>query len=64
MLTADFPEPFVPTKEGASDKPLADVLERLEAVQDFGSEYKSYGGCVQGTDCSVKFIIETGEIGN
>ena len=48
--------------DGADD--MANVLERLEAVRDFGSEYKSYGGCVQGTDCSVKFIIETGAIGS
>ena len=46
-----------------NENDLADILERLEAVQNFASEYKSYGGCIQGTECSVKFIVETGEIG-
>ena len=36
---------------------------RLEAVQDYAKEYKSYGGCPADLECSTKFIYKTDSIG-
>ena len=42
---------------------LEKFYDRLEAVKDYGDEYKTYGGCREDVQCSVQFIYKTEGIG-
>ena len=41
---------------------LTTYYDRLMAVSDFAKEYKSFSGCENGIESSVRFIYKTGEI--
>ncbi len=46
----------------AFDGDLSEFTDRLTAIQEAGSTYKSFGGSPEDTDSSVKFIIRTDSI--
>ena len=48
----------------AFDGDLSDFADRLEAIQEAGSNYKTFGGSSEDVDSSVKFIIKTDGIKN
>ena len=60
---AKFDEEGIQKLTSLTDGDLADIVDRLEAVQDYAKEYKSYGGCPDGLECSTKFIYKTDSIG-
>ncbi len=60
---AKFDEEGIQKLTSLTDGDLGDIVDRLEAVQDYAKEYKSYGGCPAGLECSTKFIYKTDSIG-
>ena len=46
----------------AFDGDLSDFTDRLEAIKEAGSSYKTFGGSADDVDSSVKFIIKTDSI--
>lgn len=60
---AKFDEEGIQKLTSLTDGDLGDIVDRLEAVQDYAEEYKSYGGCPAGLECSTKFIYKTDSIG-
>ena len=60
---AKFDEEGIQKLTSLTDSDLGDIVDRLEAVQDYAKEYKSYGGCPAGLECSTKFIYKTDSIG-
>ena len=48
----------------AFDGDLSDFADRLEAIQEAGSNYKTFGGSSDEVDSSVKFIIKTDGVKN
>ncbi|SCZ80850.1 hypothetical protein [Pseudobutyrivibrio xylanivorans] len=48
----------------AFDGELSDFADRIEAIQEAGSNYKTFGGSSEDVDSSVKFIIKTDGIKN
>lgn len=46
----------------AFDGDLSDFTDRLEAIKEAGSGYKTFGGSADDVDSSVKFIIKTDSI--
>ncbi len=48
----------------AFDGDLSDFTDRLQAIQEAGSSYKTFGGSSDDVDSSVKFIIKTDSIKN
>ena len=60
---AKFDEEGIQKLTSLTDGDLGDIVDRLEAVQDYAKEYKSYGGCPAGLECSTKFIYNTDSIG-
>lgn len=48
----------------AFDGDLSDFADRLEAIQEAGSNYKTFGGSSDEVDSSVKFIIKTNGVKN
>ena len=60
---AKFDEEGIQKLTSLTDGDLGDIVDRLEAVQDYAKEYKSYGGCPAGLECSTKFIYKTDFIG-
>lgn len=45
------------------DEDLQEVLDRIEAVVDAGKAYRTFSGAKEAAEGNVKFIIETGSIG-
>lgn len=60
---AKFDEEGIQKLTSLTDGDLGDIVDRLEAVQDYAKEYKSYGGCPADLECSTKFIYKTDSIG-
>ena len=60
---AKFDEEGIQKLTSLTDGDLGDIVDRLEAVQDYAEEYKSYGGCPADLECSTKFIYKTDSIG-
>ena len=60
---AKFDEEGIQKLTSLTDGDLGDIVDRLEAVQDYAKEYKPYGGCPAGLECSTKFIYKTDSIG-
>lgn len=60
---AKFDEEGIQKLTSLTDGDLGDIVDRLEAVQDYAKEYKAYGGCPAGLECSTKFIYKTDSIG-
>lgn len=60
---AKFDEEGIQKLTSLTDGDLGDIVDRLEAVQDYAKEYKSYGGCPADVECSTKFIYKTDSIG-
>ena len=60
---AKFDEEGIQKLTSLTDGDLGDIVDRLEAVQDYAKEYKSYGGCPAGLECSTKLIYKTDSIG-
>lgn len=60
---AKFDEEGIQKLTSLTDSDLGDIVDRLEAVQDYAKEYKSYGGCPADLECSTKFIYKTDSIG-
>lgn len=60
---AKFDEEGIQKLTSLTDGDLGDIVDRLEAVQDYAKAYKSYGGCPAGLECSTKFIYKTDSIG-
>lgn len=60
---AKFDEEGIQKLTSLTDGDLGDIVDRLEAVQDYAKEYTSYGGCPAGLECSTKFIYKTDSIG-
>lgn len=60
---AKFDEEGIQKLTNLTDGDLGDIVDRLEAVQDYAEEYKSYGGCPADLECSTKFIYKTDSIG-
>ncbi len=60
---AKFDEEGIQKLTSLTDGDLGDIVDRLEAVQDYAKENKSYGGCPTGLECSTKFIYKTDSIG-
>lgn len=45
------------------DEDLQEILDRVDAVVDAGKAYKTFSGAKESAEGNVKFIIETGSIG-
>ena len=60
---AKFDKEGIQKLTSLTDGDLGDIVDRLEAVQDYAKEYKSYGGCPADLECSTKFIYKTDSIG-
>ena len=54
----EFDQDGIQELSGAGDE-LQDVMDQLKTLVDADKSYQSYGGCLDGTKSSVKFVIET-----
>lgn len=59
----EFDEEGIQELTKTFDEELQEVLDRVEAVTDAGKAYKTFSGAKESAAGNVKFIIETGSIG-